>query len=78
MNGEDYRAAVMHVALAAQLLAAHDLPALLEAIAKAEAIGPILDPTLYRQKGKAMMEDREILRAALPLWRLGKTLEQQS
>lgn len=64
---EEYRAAIVCVALCGKLLAQHDLPALLAAIERAEAVGPIVDPTLYREKAKAMEEDREAMRAALPL-----------
>ena len=53
----------------AGLLSQLDLPAMLERIERAHALGPMLDPTLYRAKAKAMDEDAELIRAALPLWR---------
>lgn len=73
---ETYQTAVLAVHVAAKMLAQHDLPRLLADIAKANAIGPLLDPTLWRDKNRAMLEDREALQAALPLYRLGKKLEE--
>lgn len=67
MNDADvilYRSAVATAQLCAQLLSQHDLPQLLRDIERADAIGPILDPTLWRDKNKAMEEDKELLEAA--------------
>ena len=64
---ETYRAAVIAAKLAAELLAQHPIAELLRAIDRADAIGPILDPTLYRGKQVAMHEDKCILEAALRL-----------
>jgi len=74
MDGGDYQAAVLSVVMAARMLLQHDLDAVLAAIDRAGAIGPLLDPTLYREKGQAMQEDRELLMAAKPLWDIGKKL----
>jgi len=74
-TAQEYQGAVVMVAAMARLLAGYDVPGLLADIEHAEAIGPVLDPTLYRDKAKAMGEDRELLRAALPLYQLGKKLE---
>jgi hypothetical protein len=43
----------------------------------AEAIGPILDPTLYRDKGRALADDMAILRAALDFQRAVRDHGQQ-
>lgn len=67
----EYRAAVMACAMARQLLQVHDLEGILQEIASAEVTGPMLDPTLYRDKSKAMAEDRALIEAALPLARFG-------
>lgn len=67
LDQESYHNGVTACALAARLLASHDLPALLQAIDRAETLGPFLDPTLYAQRGTAMREDAALLRAALPL-----------
>lgn len=69
-----YQASVVGVWLLAGALADHDIPQLIEAIDRADAIGPMVDPTLYRAKSGKMQEDRELLVAALPLWKLGKKL----
>jgi hypothetical protein len=63
----EYREAVLACHMAARLLAVHDIPKLLEAINHADAVGAILDPTLFRSKAQAMHEERDILRAALAL-----------
>jgi hypothetical protein len=65
----EYQAAVVACLLARALLHQHDLPSLLRAIEHSEAVAPILDPTLYREKAKAMGQDRDIIRAAMALWR---------
>jgi hypothetical protein len=75
-NVEEYRAAVQACVLAASILAPYDVPRLLRAIDHADAVGPILNPTLWIQKQGAMGEDREVLEAALPLWRLTKKLSK--
>lgn len=67
-----YQAAVSACALAAQVLAAHDVPELLADIERADSAGAFLDPTLWINKRAAMLQDAELLRAALPLHRLGK------
>lgn len=65
----EYREAVIGVLVVARALNTIDIPELLDAITRANSVGHILDPTLYREKSKAMNEDAELLRAALPLWR---------
>lgn len=59
-----YREAVIAAVMAARLLADHDYPELLRAIEEAHAIGPFLNPTLYRAKSEAMDQDRQIMQAA--------------
>ena len=63
-NADDYRSARGACELARMLLDQHDFGALLDDIARADSIGAIVDPTLYRSKAKAMLEDREVFRAA--------------
>lgn len=72
----EYQETVRGCALTASILTQYDLPKLLEAIGRAEAFGPLLDPTLYREKAGAMDADRELLEAALPLWRFGKKMKE--
>lgn len=69
---ERYQDGVKACAQARAILLKHDLPRLLEEISKAETLGPVLDPTLYREKGKAMEEDRDLMRAALALRNFGE------
>ncbi len=71
---EEYRAAVQACVMAAQILSMHDIPGMLNAIERAHALGPVVDPTLWKQKCQAMEEDREMLEAALPLVRIAKKL----
>lgn len=70
----EYESGLQAVYLAASLLAQHDLPAMLAAITRADSIGAILDPTLYRDRQKAMHEDQEAINAALRLAALGRKL----
>lgn len=71
MSVEEYQSAVVAAKLCANMLAGHDITKLLNAIERADAVGPMLDPTLYRDKQKAMHEDKELLQAALKLARFG-------
>lgn len=64
---ETYRAAVTACVMAGQLLAMHDLPKLIRDIDRADAVGPLLNPTLWIQKNQAMKQDRAVLAAALDL-----------
>jgi hypothetical protein len=71
----EYRTAITTIALCARMIAEHDLPKLLADIEHADSVGPILDPTLWRDKHRAMEQDREILKAALPLHTLAKKMQ---
>jgi hypothetical protein len=49
---------------------------LLEVVAKAEALGPVLEPTTYRAGGMRRLEDqRRVLEAARTLREVALTLE---
>lgn len=74
-NNSHHRAVIM-TAQAARLLLMIDLPAALEAIAMAESVGPLFDPTLWIEKNEAMAQDKEFLEAALPLWQMAKRIEK--
>jgi hypothetical protein len=78
MTASDYRAAVTGCVLVSRILQQYDLPALLEAIEKADAFGCFIDPALWMNNRDKMNEDREILRAALPLWQMGKRLAEMA
>lgn len=72
---ESYRTLVLMVVNAGHVLRMYDIPAALEAIEKADTLGPFLDPTLWRDKHAAMEQDRALLKAALPLWNAMAKLE---
>jgi hypothetical protein len=74
----EYQSAIVTVVTCARLLATHDIPALLAAIETADSVGPILDPTMWRAKKPAMDEDKQMLQAALPLWRLAELLHARA
>lgn len=62
---EFYKSARMACEIAKSLLEQHDFSTLIAAIDRADSIGPVLDPTLWREKHRAMLEDREVFAAAL-------------
>lgn len=72
----EYQAAVRAVVVAARMLEPYDIAEMLRQIEHADAFGPIIDPTLWRYRRGAMLEDREILEAALPLKALAKKLRE--
>lgn len=69
---QHYQQAVTCCHVAGQMMAQYDFDFLLEAINRAETVTPITDPNLYREKIDAMKRDKEILKAARPLWLLFK------
>lgn len=71
-RGLEYQAAVGTCALLGTMLVEHDLPGMLNAIERADSIGCMIDPTLYRDKVEAMHQDKDLLEAALPLYRWAK------
>lgn len=52
----EYRDALRTVGVAVAMLRQHDYAQLLRDIEHADAFGPLLDPTLWRDKHKAMNE----------------------
>ena len=66
---EEYQLAVIACGQCAGLLAAHDVRGLIKAISRAETVGPMLDPTAYIRNRDKMLQDKELLEAALPLIR---------
>lgn len=69
MDIKAYQSDLRLVAVAAAAISRIDIPGHLQHIERAEAVGPLIDPTLYRDKAEAMEEDKSLLEAALPLWR---------
>ena len=74
MTKKEYQDAVRTVALTARVLSAHDIPAILRAIEHTDTVAPFLDPTLWQRNRDKMLEDRAMLRAALPLHELAQQL----
>lgn len=75
-KGLEYQAAVGSCALVGSMLTEHDLPGMLAAIERADSIGCMIDPTLYRDKVEAMHQDKELIEAAMPLYRWAKRQKQ--
>lgn len=65
MTPGEFSSVVALAHMARNQLATLDLAGALDAIARADSMGAIVDPTLYREKSQAMHEDREVLAAAL-------------
>ena len=64
---------VFAVVMAARVLSSVELERVIESAETALAVGPILDPTLYRDHAHRLEQDLELLRAALPLWQVART-----
>lgn len=71
-----YRADMMKIMAALTVIHTIDVPGYIEKINRTEAFGCFVDPSLYRQKSQAMLEDKSILEAALPLWKLSQKLKE--
>jgi hypothetical protein len=78
LDGPAWVAAVLAVFKVGLELENYDLPALIAAAAQAEALGPVLNPTLYQAKGADLAHDRAWLEAALPLWRHAREARRQA
>jgi hypothetical protein len=63
MDADQYTTELQRAHMLAQILAAMPLREMLDLQSRAEAIAPIVDPTLYSEKADAMHEDREVLSA---------------
>ena len=60
---ENYQATLAGLWAMAQLIDEAPIAEMLAAAERADVMGPLLDPTLYREKSRALQEDREMLRA---------------
>lgn len=65
MTNDEYMAAQNALLMSANLLQGHDLAAFLRRVDQAEAVAPIVDPTLYRRAGQRLAGTRELARAGL-------------
>lgn len=71
---EQWQTDLTTVYTVARLLAMLPLERMLAAIEQADAVAPIVDPTLYRANAPKMHEDRDAIRAAVPLAELGRRI----
>jgi hypothetical protein len=78
MTAEEYQQQLVNVAMTARLLVDVDIPDLLNRIERAHSFGCMVDPTLYRDKVQAMDQDKDMLEAALPLWRWVRQVRQRA
>lgn len=72
MTRAEYRQHLEEAYLLVKLAAVLPLDEMLAAASLAESTAPILDPTLYREKGKALREDMAVLCAlkrAADIWK---------
>lgn len=69
MKAEEYRMTQDHIFLLAAMARTLPVPEFIEAIDKAESLGPVLDPTLYIKGADRMAKVRKIAAAVLELKR---------
>jgi methyl coenzyme M reductase gamma subunit len=64
LDSKTWRDSIGHIVMCANTLSQYDLDGLIAAGQRADSIGAIVDPTLYRSKAHAMREDLAMLEAA--------------
>lgn len=74
MSDEDYVQAQESIVLLARLVQCIDLPGFLARISQAEAVGPILEPTLYRAAMDNLEAIKRLAEALLPFQRKAMAL----
>jgi len=62
---EEYTQTMLQLWMLASLIGEMPLAEVWNMQERAETIGPLVDPTLYRLKGQALSEDKALVRAAL-------------
>lgn len=67
MDSEIYRNQLQFAWVVAGWVSRMPAAEMLEAAERADAVGPLLDPTLYIEKGKALAGDIALLRALVEL-----------
>lgn len=75
MNETEYQDALRACYICAQILRQHDLPQILNMMSRADSIGVMIDPTLWMQNHDKMEEDKTVVNAAMPLFRIAKQIE---
>ena len=61
---KEYRGELQLIVLAASLIREIDFASRIASIDRADVLGPLIDPTLYRDKSHVMHIDRELFVAA--------------
>ena len=67
IDAEEYRSALIQCWMLANLSENIPTGEMLSRIAAADTIGPMIDPTLWMEKHKAMKEDKKIIEAIATL-----------
>lgn len=77
-EAERYRTRLVQCLMLARLAA--DIPTgeILDSIERADSVGAIFDPTLYREKHAAMMQDKELVKAVHGLAEFGRSLRERA
>lgn len=78
MTQAEHRAAFAVVGMAGRLLLQYDLDQLLKDMEHSEDFGCFFDPTAWMNNIEKLKQDREVIEAALPLWRLAKKLKDRA
>lgn len=77
MDREGYAAGQVMLLSAARVVRLIPLRGMLDQISKAEAIGPIVDPTLYMKAGANLRVVKRLTNALLPFWNEIQKLEKE-
>lgn len=78
MTGDEYTATLDALTGLCQALQRLDLHGALEVVSRAQTLGPILDPTAYRDSGSRLTDAERLLRSALHLQHTVEDLAVQS
>jgi hypothetical protein len=76
MDRNEWQSAVILCLTAARAIGQLPLTDLIAAGGRANSIGPLLDPTLWIRKHKAMSEDLALFQAAHPLWEFARQMSE--
>jgi hypothetical protein len=77
MNEAEYKAAQMQLVMLARILADIDLPALQNLITRGHSIGPILAPTMYRDKMGDLERMEGLVQAFIPAWKKANEMRDE-
>ena len=67
MDKEQYQSHLVQAYMVCEMAKALPVEEMVDMISRSEAIVPLLDPTLFKEKGKAAAEDKELLQAVAAL-----------